>query len=206
MKLGPGLCGWHLFESSTHYIQWLNEEIEKEDERSVRNIANLKVIIKILTCTLEDWKLKLISCCSVQSKIYFLLLLIWILLLLQICYTCRPHREYIRLFDVTENTGVRRHVTGRKCVCCHGDLKDTIVHFGERGGMNSPYRWKEAVKAANNCDLILCLGSSLKVRFSRWEGCLSAHHECEQISWVQWKFWTFHNWQRTKYVFTSSIA
>lgn len=82
---------------------------------------------------------------------------------MQICYKCRPNREYVRLFDVTENTGVRRHATGRKCHKCRGELRDTIVHFGEKGGMKSPYHWREAVKAANKCDLILCLGSSLKV-------------------------------------------
>ncbi|XP_067673423.1 uncharacterized protein [Haliotis asinina] len=79
------------------------------------------------------------------------------------CKECKPHREYIRLFDVTERTGVRRHETGRKCHKCNNLLQDTIVHFGEKGGLKSPYRWKEAVKAANNCDLILCLGSSLKL-------------------------------------------
>ncbi|XP_071106433.1 uncharacterized protein [Haliotis cracherodii] len=79
------------------------------------------------------------------------------------CKECKPHREYIRLFDVTEKTGVRRHETGRKCHKCNNSLRDTIVHFGEKGGYKSPYRWKEAVKAANNCDLILCLGSSLKI-------------------------------------------
>ncbi|XP_045212357.2 uncharacterized protein LOC123563565 [Mercenaria mercenaria] len=82
---------------------------------------------------------------------------------IEICHNCRPHREYVRLFDVTENTGVRRHLTGRHCQRCGGKLKDTIVHFGEKGGMKSPYRWKEAVRAANKCDLILCLGSSLKI-------------------------------------------
>ncbi|KAH3872391.1 uncharacterized protein LOC127868756 [Dreissena polymorpha] len=82
---------------------------------------------------------------------------------IEICYQCKRHREYLRLFDVTENTGVRRHSTGRKCHFCDGDLKDTIVHFGEKGGLKSPYHWKEAVRAANRCDVILCLGSSLKI-------------------------------------------
>ena len=81
----------------------------------------------------------------------------------QVCYKCKPHREYIRLFDTTENTGVRRHQTGRSCKACGGPLRDTIVHFGEKGGLKSPYRWKEAAKAAEKTDLILCLGSSLKV-------------------------------------------
>lgn len=82
---------------------------------------------------------------------------------LQCCYSCNPHKEYIRLFDVTEKTGVRRHTTGRRCRTCGSLLTDTIVHFGEKGKIKSPYRWKEAVRAAKNADLILCLGSSLKV-------------------------------------------
>ncbi|KAK3103072.1 hypothetical protein FSP39_016247 [Pinctada imbricata] len=79
------------------------------------------------------------------------------------CSHCSPEREYIRLFDVTEKTGIRRHKTDRNCHSCGKGLKDTIVHFGEKGGMKSPYRWKEAAKAANSCDLILCLGTSLKI-------------------------------------------
>ncbi|XP_052070621.1 uncharacterized protein LOC127709244 [Mytilus californianus] len=82
---------------------------------------------------------------------------------IEICYSCRPHQEYIRLFDVTEKTGVRRHQTDRNCHTCKQPLKDTIVHFGEKGGMKCPYRWKEAAKAADRCDIILCLGSSLKI-------------------------------------------
>ena len=81
----------------------------------------------------------------------------------QVCYKCNPHREYIRLFDTTEKTGIRRHMTGRKCKVCGGPLRDTIVHFGEKGFMKSPYRWNEAARAADRSDLILCLGSSLKV-------------------------------------------
>ncbi|WAQ97320.1 SIR7-like protein [Mya arenaria] len=74
---------------------------------------------------------------------------------IEICHSCKPHREYFRLFDTTESTGVRRHRTGRKCHKCGGELRDTIVHFGEKGGIKSPYRWKEAVKAANRSDVIL---------------------------------------------------
>ena len=82
------------------------------------------------------------------------------------CYNCAPHREYVRLFDVTERTSVRRHTTSRRCRACGVNLTDTIVHFGEKGKIRSPYRWKEAVRAAKKADLILCLGSSLKVRIS----------------------------------------
>ncbi|OWF52522.1 NAD-dependent protein deacetylase sirtuin-7 [Mizuhopecten yessoensis] len=79
---------------------------------------------------------------------------------IELCNSCKPPREYIRLFDVTEKTGVRRHATDRNCHSCKKPVRDTIVHFGEKGGVKSPYRWKEASKAAENCDLILCLGTS----------------------------------------------
>ncbi|XP_060063974.1 NAD-dependent protein deacetylase Sirt7-like [Ylistrum balloti] len=82
---------------------------------------------------------------------------------IELCNNCKPPREYVRLFDVTEKTGVRRHSTDRNCHNCKKPLRDTIVHFGEKGGVKTPYRWKEAGKAADNCDLILCLGTSLKI-------------------------------------------
>ncbi|XP_052827305.1 NAD-dependent protein deacetylase sir-2.1 [Octopus bimaculoides] len=82
---------------------------------------------------------------------------------LEMCYKCKPFKEYLRLFDVTEKTGVRRHHTSRRCHYCKNLLSDTIVHFGEKGRLCSPYRWKEAAAAAENCDVILCLGTSLKV-------------------------------------------
>ncbi|KAK7507159.1 hypothetical protein BaRGS_00001094 [Batillaria attramentaria] len=82
---------------------------------------------------------------------------------IEICKSCKPHKEYIRLFDVTERTAKGRHKTGRTCNKCSGNLSDTIVHFGEKGGLKSPYNWRQAAKAANKADLIICLGSSLKV-------------------------------------------
>ena len=81
----------------------------------------------------------------------------------KVCKGCKPVREYIRLFDVTEKTSLRKHKTGRQCYKCGHDLVDTIVHFGERGTLKSPLNWPKAIKAAEKCDLILCLGSSLKV-------------------------------------------
>ena len=86
-----------------------------------------------------------------------------ITLFVKVCTNCSPQREYVRLFDVTEKTGVRRHKTERHCHVCGELLRDSIVHFGEKGGMESPYNWEAAAEAAQEADVIVCLGSSLKV-------------------------------------------
>ncbi|MBN3300617.1 SIR7 deacetylase, partial [Amia calva] len=82
---------------------------------------------------------------------------------IEVCTACSPPREFIRLFDVTERTSLHRHGTGRSCPHCGAELRDTIVHFGERGTLEQPLNWKGAAEAAGKADLILCLGSSLKV-------------------------------------------
>lgn len=83
----------------------------------------------------------------------------------QVCTSCSPVREYVRLFDVTERTSLHRHGTDRRCSQCGSELRDTIVHFGERGTLEQPLNWKGAAEAAKKADVILCLGSSLKVGF-----------------------------------------
>lgn len=82
---------------------------------------------------------------------------------IEVCTSCSPVREYVRLFDVTERTSLHRHGTGRRCSHCGSELRDTIVHFGERGTLEQPLNWKGAAEAARMADVILCLGSSLKV-------------------------------------------
>ncbi|KAM3865473.1 NAD-dependent protein deacetylase sirtuin-7 [Diretmus argenteus] len=82
---------------------------------------------------------------------------------IEVCTSCSPAREYVRLFDVTERTSRHRHGTGRRCSHCGGELRDTIVHFGERGTLEQPLNWTGAAEAAKVADVILCLGSSLKV-------------------------------------------
>lgn len=63
--------------------------------------------------------------------------------LLQVCRNCQPAREYLRLFDVTERTGMRRHKTGRVCHKCKSPLLDTIIHFGEKSPFQSPHNWQQ---------------------------------------------------------------
>ncbi|XP_055074521.2 NAD-dependent protein deacetylase sirtuin-7 [Misgurnus anguillicaudatus] len=82
---------------------------------------------------------------------------------IEVCVSCSPMREFIRLFDVTERTALHRHETGRRCPHCGAELRDTIVHFGERGTLEQPLNWKGAAESAQQADVILCLGSSLKV-------------------------------------------
>ncbi|KAJ4458146.1 putative Sir2 family protein [Paratrimastix pyriformis] len=74
------------------------------------------------------------------------------------CLKCR--REFLRDFDVPTSRSVHEHRTGRKCAACGGDLKDTIINFGESLPGN---QLTAGMTNSMQADLCLCLGSSLTV-------------------------------------------
>lgn len=73
----------------------------------------------------------------------------------QVCPNCAGDKEYVRLFDVTERTGVRKHATGRHCHCCQSELKDTIVHFGEKVCVAETVKYVPSVTANKFCYALL---------------------------------------------------
>lgn len=80
----------------------------------------------------------------------------------EFCPEC--NEENLRLFDVTEKSSFRKHSTGRYCKSCsETQLRDSIIHFGEKLRNGMPYNWETARDAVKSADLIICFGTSLKV-------------------------------------------
>ena len=68
----------------------------------------------------------------------------------------------MRDFRVRTAEKTKEHLTGRKCDTpgCNGDLKDTIINFGEPLNLEIV---QHAFDISDICDLMLCMGSSMRV-------------------------------------------
>ncbi len=77
---------------------------------------------------------------------------------LETCIKCK--KKYYRDYKVRNNSNVHDHKTGRKCFECKSYLIDSIINFNENlKEENIDRAWDEAQKS----DLMLCLGSSLRI-------------------------------------------
>lgn len=79
---------------------------------------------------------------------------------LEKCTTCEA--KYLRDFNVRTAKWVHDHRTGRFCddPKCHGQLVDSIINFGES---LPSFELEESYRQAEKSDLIIVLGSSLRV-------------------------------------------
>ena len=79
---------------------------------------------------------------------------------LEECMKCG--RWFPRDYKVRTATRPKEHKTGRKCETqgCNGDLKDTIINFGEYLNQDVGHKGY-AIHAAS--DLVICMGSSMRV-------------------------------------------
>ena len=79
---------------------------------------------------------------------------------LELCENCG--REHMRDMRVRTAKQVHEHKTGRKCdtPSCNGDLKDTIINFGENLNENI---LELGFQNCQTADLCVVMGSSLRV-------------------------------------------
>jgi len=82
------------------------------------------------------------------------------IVILKKCDVCK--KEYFRDYD-SSSRSLTNHKTGRYCSVeeCGGELVDTIINFGE--SLDSEILEK-AWQHTNDCDLMLVLGSSCRVK------------------------------------------
>eukprot|EP00730_Choanoeca_flexa_P009294 TRINITY_DN12623_c0_g4_i1.p1 TRINITY_DN12623_c0_g4~~TRINITY_DN12623_c0_g4_i1.p1 ORF type:complete len:474 (+),score=82.02 TRINITY_DN12623_c0_g4_i1:505-1926(+) len=72
-------------------------------------------------------------------------------------------RVFSRRYDVTGRTAKHRHKTGRICPDCSSPLVDSIVHYGEKARCSAIQNWETITTVLPETDLIIAMGSSLKV-------------------------------------------
>ena len=79
---------------------------------------------------------------------------------LEECMKCG--RWFPRDYKVRTATKPKEHKTGKKCetVGCNGDLKDTIINFGEYLNQDVGHKGY-AIHGAS--DLVICMGSSMRI-------------------------------------------
>jgi NAD-dependent SIR2 family protein deacetylase len=79
---------------------------------------------------------------------------------LEYCTNTKCNKKIFRDYKCRNNPEVHKHTTGRKCFDCKCELRDSIINFKEN--LNE-LELDLAFDNARNSDLMLCLGSSLRV-------------------------------------------
>ena len=79
---------------------------------------------------------------------------------LEVCVKCK--RQHMRDYNVRNAKAAKKHMTGRICDSpgCGGELKDTIINFGE--GLDQTIMQK-GFAVSMVADLHVCMGSSMRV-------------------------------------------
>ena len=78
---------------------------------------------------------------------------------LETCIDCG--RAFLREFRTRTSEDPHEHRTGRSCDDCGGELRDSIISFGEPLPRKT---LEQAFTVARASDLCLCLGTSLQVQ------------------------------------------
>ena len=86
-------------------------------------------------------------------------------------YCAKCGKDYMRDFRVRNAQKVHDHYTGRFCTC-GGKLRDSIINFGEYYRQGANQAFDKAATQGELADLMLCLGSSLRVYTDAMDECL----------------------------------